>query len=161
MQQKQAFTLIELLVVVLIIGILAAVAVPQYQKAVEKSRALEALVLARALKNAEEVYYWANGEYTMNLEELDIEIEETKNFRIVFMGPKGFTRIALRRINSSQYDYAIVFALNMDEEISNAFYCVSEDVSDVKVIQNSINICRSIGTTFMHGRADKEWWRIN
>ena len=71
---KQAFTLIELLVVVLIIGILAAVALPQYQVAVIKTRTMAALPLLRSIANAEKVYHLANGQYTLNFDDLDIEM---------------------------------------------------------------------------------------
>lgn len=70
-----AFTLIELLVVVLIIGILALVALQQYRKTVLKARMREAVVLLDALHKAEEIYYLANGEYTVDPEKLDIEVK--------------------------------------------------------------------------------------
>ena len=73
---KVGFTLIELLVVVLIIGILAAVAVPQYQKAVAKSRLIKIKVLATALVRAQEVYYLTNGKYTLDIKSLDIDFSE-------------------------------------------------------------------------------------
>ena len=78
------FTLIELLVVVLIIGILAAIAVPQYQKAVLKARASEALLQGKALLSAEKAYVLSNGVMTADLDSLDITLPE--NVRLDLCG---------------------------------------------------------------------------
>ena len=68
------FTLIELLVVVLIIGILAGVALPQYEVSVKKSRLAAAIPLVKTLSDAEELYYNANGVYTGNVSSLDVSM---------------------------------------------------------------------------------------
>ena len=79
---KKAFTLIELLVVVLIIGILAAIALPQYTKAVEKSRATEAQIYLSSFVTAQQLYKLANGHYASSSEmsNLDLQLPNSKYF---------------------------------------------------------------------------------
>lgn len=75
MQKNFGFTLIELLVVVLIIGILSAVALPQYKKAVDKARFQEVLLIARDLYQANQRYQMATGNTDVVLwDDLDIDV---------------------------------------------------------------------------------------
>ena len=73
------FTLIELLVVVLIIGILAAVALPQYQKAVEKSKATQAITMLKSVGAAMQAHYLASGTWATSFDELALDIPWTGN----------------------------------------------------------------------------------
>ncbi|WP_458401985.1 type IV pilin protein [Candidatus Avelusimicrobium sp.] len=75
---SKGFTLIELLVVVLIIGILSSVALPQYNKAVWKSRTAQLYTAVRSLATAQEAYYLANGEYSKEFVNLDISFDGLK-----------------------------------------------------------------------------------
>lgn len=83
-KNNAGFTLIELLVVVLIIGILSSIALPQYTKAVKKARGAEALTAVKALADAQSIYYMANGSYSIdnNQDNLDIQMPELKYFSI-------------------------------------------------------------------------------
>ena len=69
----RAFTLIELLIVVLIIGILAAVAVPQYQKATKNAQYARMFSALQSAVKAQQVYYLTNGEYATSFAQLDID----------------------------------------------------------------------------------------
>ncbi|MBP5616384.1 MAG: type II secretion system protein [Elusimicrobiaceae bacterium] len=125
MKNKQAFTLIELLVVVLIIGILAAVALPQYQKAVEKARAAEALTLLKHIQNAHIVAYLESGDDYDDVTPRDmVELSGgvwsengrnfcTKNFFIEFAEPDIYaTRVNNVAANCSSYG-DIIYDINI------------------------------------------------
>ena len=69
---NKGFTLIELLVVVLILGILAAMAMPQYFKAVERSRMTEAVTLLANIAQSQQRKYMQINNYTENFRSLDV-----------------------------------------------------------------------------------------
>ena len=135
---KQGFTLIELLVVVLIIGILASVALPQYTKAVEKARATEAIQLLGDLARAERIYQMATGHYTNNLNFLDVELPgiadtdpattaSTTSFNIEIKSRDGndFWAVAQRAnngtvVSSGDNQYAIQVALDEAGNLSRS-----------------------------------------
>ena len=72
MQKNAGFTLIELLVVVLIIGILAGVALPQYQVAVAKTRIAALIPMLRSIQQAQERYYMEHGSFSIKMKDLDV-----------------------------------------------------------------------------------------
>lgn len=58
---KKGFTLIELLIVIIIIGLLATMAVPQYQKLVDRSKRVEVITMLSSIGTASTMYYIQQG----------------------------------------------------------------------------------------------------
>ena len=144
---NNAFTLIELLVVVLIIGILAAVALPQYKVAVEKARATEAITILKSVKEAQERYYLANGQYSSSFDELDISLPGTVLSSSRIKSPGGWDVY----INNPIYSYAenksktnTLLFYNTQQDLytwlSNARQCYAKQNNTV-----ANQVCKSMG----------------
>ena len=118
MNNQKAFTLIELLVVVLIIGILAAVALPQYKLAVAKSRLASIKPMLFALKNAEEMYYMANGDYAYSLTNIELDIDN--NCTVTYTPDATAMRCGDNYFN---LDVLATKSYNNNANYSRALYC--------------------------------------
>ena len=130
MNNNKGFTLVELLVVVLIIGILAAMAMPAYFKAVERARASEADTMIGTVVNAQQRYKMKTGKYAANWTSLDVAPANAKAqaiyctkgtqaadcgdqnaFEITLVGTdasRGNTSgVIAKRVGTGQYTYTI------------------------------------------------------
>ena len=79
---RKGFTLVELAVVIIIIGVLAAFAVPRFLDSVERSKAGEAFNYLSAIRTAQERYQIRQGTYCDDITKLDIQMPDPKYFTV-------------------------------------------------------------------------------
>jgi type IV pilus assembly protein PilA len=73
-RSSRGFTLIELLIVVVIIGVLAAIAIPKFQSTKGKANAASLKSDLRNLATAQEAYFYENLAYTSNVANLNVTL---------------------------------------------------------------------------------------
>ena len=151
---KRGFTLIELLVVVLIIGILAAIAMPQYRKAVSKAKSMEAVTLIRSVIPALNVYMLTNNSFPADWTEVDVAIDGAKlskhkvendtlttdNYRYVLI--KGRVDADMNS-DAPSFLWLSEYATAFTELEPNHIYCYYE--SDINK-PHLESVCSSLGT---------------
>ena len=138
---KKGFTLIELLVVVLIIGILSAVALPQYTKAVEKARVSEVLSNVSTMKKQMELYIMANGYPSSNIsynDFADVELKGTPGEYEGYWATKNFeyhdpgchnTACHIEIHREPGYAYAFhIFKFKNDDKWTNLCYDCNTEI---------------------------------
>ena len=146
---NKALTLIELLVVVLIIGILAAIAVPKYQLAVDKTHLANLQAQVKSIKSAFENYYLATGQYPNSFDKIDIGFsssfqKKTLGSREFYIFPDSYCGIGPGGVGSGtgpivycgMNDYSFAYHYDYDEK---QYICVAANEND-----RAQRVCKSL-----------------
>ncbi len=150
---NKGFTLVELLVVVLIIGVLSAIALPQYLESVERARSSEAMVNAKAVMDAIQRYkqMYPSGTVGRFSQIADMQMTGgsvsasngyvTDNFRYTL----GGDALTIERINrkgtTTTILYTVVYTYDPDRGFKIECNPTSDDDDDIKrICQSYINL---------------------
>ena len=110
MLTRKGFTLIEVLIVVIILGILATIAIPQFAKMTSRARLAEAWTNIGAIRTAQSVYYLENSSYATgvvspgNSQGMDIDIQST-NFQYTVSANAGNGGYDVNAVGNSGASY--------------------------------------------------------
>ncbi len=140
-KNRKGFTLLELLVVVLIIGVLAAIALPQYKMAIGKSKFNTLKTITKNLVESVQRYYLANGVYPTKHTDLDITFDEmektyTDSGEFDFYISDGTVCAVMfknKRIDCSKEIFGsnIRYSVNIDTNKPTYCFAYSKDTSDL------------------------------
>ncbi len=155
-----------MLVVVLIIGIIAAIALPQYQLAVLKTRYTQLMIMGDALHKAQDAYYLAHGKYSLKINDLDITVPADcrvsdsggavtcSKFNCVvydvapFAESEGVVYCTMRIDGTGQIYYRIS---PLRKNIGR--YCMAPSASD-----SGKKLCERVGGRFLFVNSDNRLW---
>ena len=132
MKSNKAFTLIELLVVVLIIGILTAIAVPQYQKSVLKSRLHQGVSLVGSIYQAQQAYSLAHGDFATDIDELDLSFPLNESCEKSQSGYSSFYTCDFGKLGQEVRHKAVFFTPN-NQDISYLYFFADDDIPSLNV----------------------------
>lgn len=164
-KRRKGFTLVELLVVVIILGILATISVPTYNRLIKRSRVADGLNVLDLLATAQDKYYIQHGKYSTGLAELNVPIKEHRvpnpNAPYTNIITKNFT---YDKGGSNQNTSNCIFAHSNDKNMPYTLvknYATKEPVrcegNDCSKIEDFVSKVENLGSMCPAGQENCEW----
>lgn len=152
MKKHTGFTLIEVLVVVIIIAVLAAVAVPQYQKAVLKSKFSSLLPTTKAVRDGNEAYYLAHGRYATATNQLDVTATNNEDMTLELSRDPDYSYVLATHPDLSEKNNLIMYQ-KQSAQFPGEIHCEAkaEDTQAQWLCERGMHATRSLGEVITEG----------